>query len=117
MNHLYHNIRKFLGCQVFESGKALSPNELVVSANELEKELKEGIVVFGKSMNLYEVGVNANFIPTDKFAGLLIGYKPIENTKPVTTNEVLATLIKIEHNDPTGLVDDLIKRIELTGIK
>lgn len=110
----YPLIKKFLPELCVFSGGTVD----YVSAEDLEAELAKGVEVYGETLDDENViaGITKEKITSDTHSGLLIGYKPIESRKPVTVKNLLEILKKVEHNDPSGDIDELISRIEKNGV-
>lgn len=91
----------------------------IIQASDLEAELAKGVEVFGlkkDTANCWIVGIDK---PNENIthSGLLLNYKPIESSKPVSREEIVETLLDHNMRNSIPKIQALIDRINKNGVK
>lgn len=106
----YHLIKLYLPeLKVFGTDTKDRP---FYSASDLEAALQKGVTVFGQKEMNHE-GLGSRQLPSDTHIGLLLGYQPIPQEKPVSKIELIGVI-------QNGCSDEhkasLIERIKKTEV-
>lgn len=115
------------------NGKTITDKKEVsdfILASELEAELAKGVEVFGNDEEIDNAEFTSDEVKgVDTHSGLLIGYQPLESSKPVSREEILelladlsssmscSTATKVRLETEIKLTNEIRKRILENGVK